>query len=118
MKIKYNELKKVIKEELVSPQLFAQEPRLNIVKELDNVVAKFESTALTSLLFLGADEHFNKQTKDYDNAAYQRAKATTTAASKQLRTKLAAALKEAWGSMHTGAETQSGPVSNPNKKAV
>lgn len=104
MKISYNDLKYIIKEELVSPKLVAQEPTLDISKELGALTSKFESVALTSLLYLGSGDNYNTQTRNYDDAAYQRAKTVAQTASKQLRAKLAEAIKEVWSSVNEGAD--------------
>jgi len=118
MKIKYSDLRRVIKEEFVSARLVEQEPVLDVSDNLDALMKKFEATALSSLLHLGAGDHYNAQTHDYDDAAYQRAKTEAQTAAKHLRAKLAAALKEVWKSVHAGDRDvpKSGTFARPDAK--
>jgi len=107
MKIKYNELKRIINEELVSPKLMQAEQGLNVADVLDKMTAAFESAALTALLKAGAAENYNKQTREYDDAAYQRAKTEAATASKHLRTNVVAAIKKVWSSVNSSGQAES-----------
>lgn len=113
MKIKYSELKQVIKEELVSPTLMNQDTKLDVAGDLDALASKFESAAFNVLLRQGSD-NYDPSSREYDDAAYQRAKTEAQTAAKQLRTKVVAALKEVWSSVQSGqAPDKSGVYKKP-----
>jgi len=121
MKIKYTELRRIIKEELISPKLMQQETGLNVADVLDKLTASFESAALTALLKAGAGENYNAETREYDDAAYQRAKTEASTAAKHLRAGVVASIKKVWASVNSSGQTEpakSGTFAKPANKKV
>lgn len=125
MRITVGQLRKLIREVTVSPSLkknnklidgpMADSDTAGLVDRLDGA---FEQALMMNLVLANFDKHYNAETRDFDDHAYQAIKQRVDAAKSQANEGVKQALNSAWKQAHQAKSEQpaAAPASGVQKK--
>lgn len=108
MKIRVKTLKRILREVAISPSVFKQQPvqdpmdRPNIAKALPALEAPFKN-AIQQNLILQARDQYDEQTRELDDAAYDRIKTISDKATEVMMARVHKAIQTAWAEAMKGA---------------
>lgn len=125
MKIRVGTLRKILREVALSPAVFKQEPvtdimqRPNIAKAIQSLEAPL-ANAIKQNLILASKEHYDEQTREFDDAAWERVQTVADKATEMAMAGVHKAVQNAWAQAMKGVGGQEKPAAAPAapKKAV
>lgn len=112
MRISYGDLKKIINEVAVSPSLFrnGHEPtdspfeHDNVEQAIDGLARSFRM-AVGKNLFLDNEDSYDPETREFDDAVYERIMSTVDTSEKSMKAAVHKALEASWRTAMQGVGT-------------
>lgn len=125
MKIKLSQFRKLIREVALSPSLKQNKPiddpfqSKNVNLSIEKLQAAFEQTLATDLIVRAMDQHYDEETREFDDAVYENIKSIVDDSREQAAIIVKKALQQAWNNAHqdAGAGAQSGSRIKASKAA-
>lgn len=127
MKIKLSQFRKLIREVALSPSLKQNKPvedpfqSKNVNVALEKLQAAFEQTLASDLIVRAMDQHYNEETREFDDAVYDKIKSIIKSIVDESRDEatiiVKKALQQAWNNAHH-EESSSGAQSGTRIKAA
>lgn len=123
MKIKLSQFRKLIREVALSPSLKQNKPTddpfqsKNINVSIEKLQAAFEQTLATDLIVRAMDEHYNEETREFDDEIYNKIKSIVEDSKQQAVVIVKKALQQAWNNAHHD-NSSSGAQSGTRIKAA
>lgn len=123
MKIKLSQFRKLIREVALSPSLKQNKPvedpfqSKNVNVALEKLQAAFEQTLASDLIVRAMDQHYNEETREFDDAVYDKIKSIVDESRDEATIIVKKALQQAWNNAHH-EESSSGAQSGTRIKAA
>ena len=108
MRIRLGTLKRILSEVALSPSVFTNNKRINAPLDKPNLAKAFHElsklfkSTLEMDLILSMANKYNKETREFDDAAFEQVKQACNSATENLEAQVNSSLTNNWASAHKG----------------